>query len=259
MGGIAFGGEYAFDPRATRPHSFQLRAEIVDAASLEQLVDPALRRRRRGFLARTFRLPPAPVPAWLRSRRAEGVLDIARLQAGPFLLEGLRTKLFWDGTHVELAGWKSRFRDADVGARITAELGGAAPRYEAQIRLSHLDWDDGAISSEFNAKTAGFGPELLANLQADGSFAGRSIPLVGQVWDRVSGCFDLTMEKGTPQLRVSCVELAAGAKTYYGYGAVGEAGKGELLLFHDTEELVLSGPLFSQRPAENGGGQQQLR
>jgi hypothetical protein len=55
--------------------------------------------------------------------------------------------------------------------------------------------------------------------------------------------------------------VTAAAKTYYGFGAAAlESGKGDLELFHEGEELRLSGPFFFHTPpAESGGKPQQSR
>jgi hypothetical protein len=257
-GGIPFTGEYSFDPDAPRPHRFELRAELVDAARLERLLEPALRRGRRGLLARTLRLPLPPLPSWLAARRAEGSLEISKLQAGALRLEALRARLYWDGAHVEAPRFEAKLGEAGLSGRLAADLAGPAPRYSAQLHLGQLDWDGGVVSADFRLETNGSGAALLQHLRADGSFAGRSLTLAGRVWDRASGCFQLRIERAAPQVRLCSVELAAGARTYYGFG-LADSGAGELDLFHNGDQLRLSGPFFFRAPPESGGTQQQSR
>lgn len=256
-GGVAFSGEYSFEPRALRPHRFDLRAELVDAARLERLLAPALRRSRRGLLARTLRLPPPPVPDWLAARRAEGAIAIGRLEAGALPLENIRAHLYWDGTHVEAPRLEAHFREAGLAARLWADLAGPVASYSAQVHLSRLEWEGGAVSLDARLRTAGTGPALLQNLRADGAFSARSVTLAGRLWERASGCFELDF----PHVRFTAVEVTAAAKTYYGFGAAAlESGKGDLELFHEGEELRLSGPFFFHAPpAESGGKPQQSR
>ena len=63
------------------PHRFHIAIPETDAAELERLS------RRRwcvtaGFLARTLRLGAAPVPEWLKTRRADGTISIGTLTVG---------------------------------------------------------------------------------------------------------------------------------------------------------------------------------
>ena len=80
IGAIAFTGDYRWEPAAIRPHKFHIAIPRADAAELERLLAPSLVRER-GFLARTLRLSPAPVPDWLKNRRADGTLSIDTLIA----------------------------------------------------------------------------------------------------------------------------------------------------------------------------------
>lgn len=259
-GGIPFTGEYSFEPRAMRPHRFDLRAEAVDVARLERLFSPALQRGRRGLLARTLRLPPPPAPEWLTARRAEGTIEISRLEGASLSLENVRAKLYWDGAHVEAQRLEARLREASLFARLTADLAGPVPSYSAHVHLSHFDWNGALIGSDFRLETFGAGTALLSNLRADGSFTAQSVTLAGRIWERASGCFELRIDRAAPRVRLSAVELTAGARTYYGFGTAAESGKGELHLFHNGEELRLSGPFFFHAsPAEKGGTQQQSR
>lgn len=259
-GGIPFTGEYSLEPRALRPHRFDLRADVVEAARLERLLSPALRRGRRGLLARTLRLPPPPVPEWLEARRAEGSVEIARLEGASLSLENVRARLYWDGTHVEAQRLEARLRETNLSARLTADLAGPVASYNAQVHLSHLDWNGALIDSDFRLETFGAGSALLGNLRADGSFTAQSATLAGRVWERASGCFELRVDRAAPRVRLSAVELTAGARTYYGFGTAAESGKGELHLFHNGEELRLSGPFFFHTPpAAKSGTQQQSR
>ena len=96
-GAISFTGEYRWEPATVRPHKFpHLVIAETDAAELERLWAPTLVRGG-GFLARTLRLGPAPVPVWLKGRRADGTLSIGSLTVGDAKVRIDSARLLWDG------------------------------------------------------------------------------------------------------------------------------------------------------------------
>lgn len=258
-GRTAFSGEYRFSGKGPRPHFLRLSAERIDAGQLEELLSPALRRRR-GLLARTFRFAPPPVPVWLRNRRLAGRLEIARFESAGVILEGVRTAFYWDGPHVELAGFQARYRGAPLEARLVAELGGAGPIFRGRITAAGLGWNGGELNLDAQFRAEGAPRLFAANLRLEGSFSGKSLSLGGRSWERASGCFELVIERGAPRERLPCVELHHDGEAYYGYTMGAETGSPELLLFQNSKELTLAGPLlFGKLRGEGGRAEQQSR
>ena len=80
VGPVDIAGDYRYEPDAVRPHRFHLTIPAIDAAELERLLMPTLRRDQ-GFLARTLGFGRAEIPDWLAralhgwncaDRRADG-------------------------------------------------------------------------------------------------------------------------------------------------------------------------------------------
>lgn len=257
-GGVAFGGEYRFHGKGPRPHFLHLRAERLDAAGLEDLLSPAFRRR--GLLARTFRLGPPPMPVWLRNRRLEGRLEVSRFQTGDVVLNSVRTAFYWDGPQVELAGFQARCREAPVEGRLVAELAGATPAFRGRFALGGLNWNGGELNLDAQFRAEGARPLSPRSLRVEGAFSGKSLSVAGRTWERASGCFELAFERGVTSERLPCVELHQKGVTYYGFTSAAEADRPELLLFHDSEERLLAGPLlFGRAGGESGRSEQQSR
>jgi len=258
-GGVAFAGEYRYVGKGPRPHRLRLRAERVEVSRLADLFAPVLSRRR-GFLARTLRLSPPPAPGWLRNRRVEGRVEIARLEAGGLQLDSVQTAFYWHGTHLELAGFRAICRGATVEGRLMAELGGATASVHGRFATGGLNWKGGTLSLDAGFETQGVDLLRPAILVVHGAFSGKSLDLAGEPWERAAGCFELTLERGTLRERLSCAELRRGGASYYGYTSLAEGGRAELLLFHNGEELLLRGPLLFGKAATAGAqGEQQAR
>src|SRR5207249_4134551 len=70
IGDVEIAGDYRYEPGALHPHRFRLAIPRIDAAELELLLAPTLRRKQ-GFLARTLGFGRAEVPKWLAQRFAD--------------------------------------------------------------------------------------------------------------------------------------------------------------------------------------------
>lgn len=248
MGQVELEGEYSYDADAERPHHFDLLVAALDVTELERLLMPALHRRPRGFLARTLRLGPAPLPVWLAARRAEGTFRVEELVAGAVTLNALRGKAYWDGTSVELIIADSQLKGASLRGRVSVDLRETVPRYQVAAQLSGLNWEGGTVDAEGRLATTGAGTDLPLNSRAEGSFTGRAIRAgPNEEWRTVSGCFEFSMDKGVPRLLLTSIELVRGPDTYYGYGRTTLAGNLEVELFNESEELEMTGTLIPLR------------
>jgi hypothetical protein len=184
-------------------------------------------------------------------------VDISRLEAGGLRLDSVQTAFYWHGTQVELAGFKALYRGAAVEGRLFAELGAVAPLFRGRFAAGGLDWHGGALSLDAQFRTEGGWPLRLADLSVEGAFSGRSLTVGGHSWERASGCFELAFQRVVARERLPCVELHQGGVTYYGYTTAAEAGRSQLLLFNDAEEVLLGGPLLFGKTGDEGSSAEQ--
>lgn len=243
VGGIPVSGDYRLNAAADRPHQFRLAIPAISASDLESLLSPTLYRQR-GFLARTLRLRPGPVPAWLRSRRVAGEFQVGKLQAAGLEFHSITGMLYWDGSAVELPRIEGRFEDSTLTGRLSIDLAGPTPAYRMQGRIRGFSWAEGSLNAEGRMKTSGVGAEVLLNLSAEGEFRARSIRLSP---DRrpaqVNGCYELSMTRGASLLRFPCLEIAQGGRTYWGFGQASLAGELDVELFNSAGNYRLEGTL----------------
>ena len=127
VGEIAFSGDYRWEPAAVRPHKFHLVIPAVDAVELQRVLAPALIRDR-GFFARTLRLGDAPMPDWLKGRRADGTVTIGALLFGE-LMHVDTARLLWDAAQVRLVGMTAHVDQALLAGDLAIDLSGRVPHY----------------------------------------------------------------------------------------------------------------------------------
>ena len=216
IGAIAFTGDYRWEPAAVRPHKFRIAIPEAGAAELERLWSPILARQG-GFLARTLRFGPAPVPDWLKARRADGTFTIGELAMGNSKAAVSHARLLWDGSQVRLAGLDASVEDAHIAGDVTIDLSGRAPRYRFDGKAQEVPYKGGSLDFDGSLSTEGTGADLIANAHAEGSLRGQSIAFNPDADFRtVAACFELL-----PGVRwkISCVEAAQGVDIYTGSGA----------------------------------------
>jgi AsmA protein len=237
-GSIAFTGEYHWDPKAIRPHLFRIAIPEADAAELVRLWTPALVRER-GFLARTLRLSPEPLPDWLKGRRADGTLSVGSLNFGDshFKIDGAR--LLWDGAAVRLLHARARLDQASLNAEIAVDLSGRAPHYHAVGKLADFAYAGGKL--DFEGSLEG---DVLGLARAEGSLRGRAIAFAPDADFRsVTGCFEMITAPAGPRWKLTELEVVEGGEAYYGTGATQPDGRLALeLLGHGRQLHVSSGP-----------------
>ena len=243
-GAIAFTGEYRWDPKAIRPHQFRIAIPEADAAELARLWSPAVVRER-GFLARTLRFSPDPLPDWLKGRHADGTLSIGSLTFGDshFKLDGAR--LLWDGANVRLLHAKAhldqapRLEPASMDGEIALDFSGRAPHYRARGKLLDYAYNGGGLDFEGSLEGDAFG-----TARAEGSLRGRSITFNPDADFRsVAGCFEMLTSAAGARWKLSELEVFEGGESYYGTGVTQSDGRLSLeLLGHGRQLHVTSGP-----------------
>jgi hypothetical protein len=234
-GSIALTGEYRWDPKAIRPHQFHITIPEADAAELVRLWTPALIRER-GFLARTLRLSPEPLPDWLKGRRADGTLSVGSLNFGDshFRIDGAR--VLWDGAVVRLLHAKAHLDQASLNADIALDLSGRSPLYRADGKLTDFAYDGGKL--DFEGSLEG---DVFGSARAEGSVRGRSIAFAPDAdFRNVAGCFEMINAAAGPRWKLTELEVLEGAETYYGTGATQPDGRLALDLLNHGHQLHLS-------------------
>ncbi len=221
-GAIPFTGEYRWEPAAVRPHKFHLVVAEADAAELERLWSPVLVRER-GFLARTLRLGPAPIPVWLKERRADGTLSIESLTVGDSKVHLESARMLWDGESVRLVRVKAQVDLAAVTGDVTLDLTGRSPHYRFEGKLQDVPFGGGKIDFEGNLDADGTGAQLLTNAHAEGRLRGRSVTFAPDADFRtIAGCFEMM---AGPRWKFTGLEVQQGGETFYGTGATQADGR----------------------------------
>jgi len=190
LGSADIEGEYRYEPKAARPHRFRVRVSSFPAAELERILLPSLSRRR-GLLARTLRLA-SPPPDWLRSRRAEGVVEIGALAAADWEWKGIHGKVIWDGLHIKIQDLAAAFNGGTISGDLTIDLSKSAPAYVLDGALRGVAWREGMVEAEGQLRTYGLGADVIANLAGKGCFSARDVVLAPEfALKALSGCFTL--------------------------------------------------------------------
>jgi hypothetical protein len=237
-GKLAFGGEYRYEPGASRPHRLRLRAADWPAAELDRELAPTLRHVP-GLIARAF--GRTALPDWLRQRALEGTVEIGRLNLAGVTLAGVRARLVWNASRVALDNLTAKLNGASVTGTLLANLAGARPSYRVAARVKGLGWQSGRLDADGTLETAGTGAQLLANLKADGSFAGTALDFGQGPWRHSSGTFSLAWSPAG--LILTNLSLRAEDETYTGHGSVQDDGRLLVILSNGTREMRLVGPL----------------
>jgi hypothetical protein len=225
VGAIAFTGDYRWEPAAIRPHKFHLIIPEADAAELQRLLAPALLRDR-GFFARTLRFGDAPVPEWLKTRRADGTVAIGSLTFGDTQVRVETARLLWDAAQVRLVDLGAHIDNAGLAGDLTIDLTGRAPHYRFEGKLNDVAYKDGKLDFEGSLDAYGAGADLLASAHAEGRVHGRYIAFSPDAEFRTAAaCFEVSEQTGGERWKLSSVELTQGTDTYTGSGATQSDGR----------------------------------
>ncbi len=254
-GAIAFTGDYRYEPLATRSHKFHIDIARADAAELERLLAPALVRER-GFIARTLRLGPAPVPDWLKDRRADGTLSIGALTLGDAEAHVEFARLLWDGSLVRLVrlNASASHANADLASGdpatflgdLAIDLSGRAPHFRFDGKLEDVAYKGGRVDFEGSLDADGAGVDLLAGVHAEGCLHGRSIEFAPDTEFRtVKGCFEMTASPAGFHWKLPGIEVLQGSDTYYGTGATQADGRWVLDLANRNRQVHYSSAIAS--------------
>ncbi len=247
-GTIEFTGQYRWEPGAARPHKFHIAIPEVDAAALEHIFSPTLVRQR-GFLARTLRLGSAPLPDWLKARRAEGTLSVDSLTMGDSHARIDTARLLWDGAMVRLVRVNAEIDQAALHGELDVDLAGRSPHYHAEGELRDVAYDGGKLDFEGAVDADGSGAQLLTGMRGKGTMHGRSIAFApGADFRTVDGYFEVQSGADGPRWKFTELEVLQGGDLYYGTGATQADGKLVLDLENQARQVRLIGALLTPVP-----------
>ncbi len=219
LGALALTGDYRYEPAAVRPHKFHLAMPRADAAELERILAPSLIRER-GFIARTLRLSAAPVPDWLKNRRADGTLSIDTLIAPDVEAHLDNARLLWDGPLLRLVRVDARADPASFHGDLAIDLAGHDPHFHFDGKLNDIAYKNGRVDFEGTLDTDGLDGALLANARAEGCLHARTIAFAPDIDFRAAkGCFEMTMSAAGPHWKFPGIEVTQGLDVLYGTGA----------------------------------------
>ena len=245
IGAIAFTGEYHWEPAALRPHKFKIDIPTADAEEIERVLAPTLIRER-GFLARTLRLGPAPIPDWLKARRADGTISVEALTIGDANAQIAGARLLWDGAEVRLARLNGNVEQMAVNGELEVDLAERAPHYRFDGKVDGIPYKGGAIDFEGSLDASGAGVELLTGARAEAHFKGRSIAFAPDAEFRTAaGCIELL---AGPRWKISDLEVTQGVETLTGSGATQADGRLVLELTNRGKPVRYSSVLGAVSP-----------
>jgi len=237
-GNLTFTGDYAYVPNTPRPHRVHLRAADWAAADAEAVCLPALRRGS-SLLARA--LGRNTLPDWLKARHLEGSLQIDDLSVDGARLDGVRSRLEWDGGRVEFPAVEATLGRAAIKGRLAVNLAGSLPAYRFTGQVKNMPWQSGMLSVDGTLATSGVGLQLITNLAAAGAFSGTGLDFGSIPPCRASGNYSLAWARGIPKLTLTGLNLRTEDEVYSGRGATQADGKLLIVLTSGGNELRLAG------------------
>jgi hypothetical protein len=242
-GEIEFSGEYRRVPGAEFPDQLRLGIPKLEAAGLERLLLPSLRRDE-SLLSRALRFGRTRVPAWLASRHAEAAVEIGSLALGETALEKVRAHLRWDGASLEATDVAARSGDGSLAGRLAANLRRPLPSYRLSGRFRNIHWSNGNWDGRGVLQTSGTGEDLLRNLRFEAAFKAGSFPLAADTEATgISGNCAFAMARGLPSFRFSALAMTVGEAAFKGQGGTGPDGRLYLDFSDGQRSLRLSGTL----------------
>ena len=245
--------DYHYEPGAIRPHRVRISFPNLDAAELERLMMPVLRRNR-GLIARAFGFGRSPAPGWLLDRRVDGSVAVDSLHLAGVELQKVQARLIWNGTSLVLADIAGAVDNGTLSGRLTVDVSGNEPLYHFAGRAKSVEWNGGTFDAEAALNTSGTGIALAANLRSEGSFTGQSFddqPL--DQFDSVSGCYALEWAMPAPRLRFSELQMSTGGQLFLGSGTMQDDGRLLIQVSNGSRQLNVTGTLAQLRLDESAG------
>ncbi len=247
VGSVRLEGDYRYDAEAAKPNLLRLRIPELKLAELERLMLPTLRRNE-SFLARTFRRN-SPLPKWLKNRSLDASIQIGSVLNGDARLGQFQAHLEWLGPKITLSDAQLGLDPMRAAGDVTVSLTKALPSYRLSGSIENLAYRDGQLDVDGELETSGIGPNVLLNVQSEGTFEGRQIALApdAQV-DAISGAYRIAPSSGIPRLVLSNLQVALGQDSLVGQGASQADGRIVLELMSGRKPVRLTGMLLPVHP-----------
>ena len=245
-GNIAIEGDYRYEPQMARPHRLHIRIPEADAAELQRLLMPTLRRS--GLLARALSLGRTSLTDWLAGRHLDAAVQIGALHLGGAEVGALQTHLLWDAAKVEFTDIRASLDGGRVTGILTVGLRGNRPTYRLQAHAKGVAWKSGKVDAETVLESSGTGEELVARLHSAGAFVARGLEMEALPdLESVSGTYDMVWAQAAPMLRFTDLQLVSGEETYVGQGATQPDGRLLFQLTSGSKEMHMRGTLAELR------------
>jgi hypothetical protein len=243
LGETAIEGDYRHQPGARYPHRIRCRVERLRAGELERLFMPTLQRQA-GLLSRALAFGRSPLPDWLRTRKAEGTLEIGSFAAQGLDFESVRARWFWQGERLEFTRVSARTAQGRIDGHLSIGVGGREPAYDLGVAVDSMAWRGGMLGGDARLRTSGFGDELLRRMHAEGTFQGRSVALSPDTeLPLVSGCYSASWSGKGPSVELDCLRVGVGTDVLTGHAVAREDGRISVELSGGAHPLRLAGSL----------------
>ncbi len=222
LAGHVVAGEYHYNLDAARKERLRVQTAEVDLADLEKVLGPTLGPR--DFFSR-FRFGHRSTPAWLANRNIEADFAVSDLSIAGNDLGPAKGRCLWLGAAVEVPSIRAQLAEGEIEAQGSISLLDARPRYSFSGRASGLAWKGGRLDVHGLVTTAGFGEDLLRNLQSTGAFEGTDLnPSQDVNFSAVTGNYTLSFDSGWPRLQLTELSAEQAEEAWQGTGSSDKDG-----------------------------------
>jgi hypothetical protein len=115
--------------------------------------------------------------------------------------------------------------EGKIEAQGSISLLNARPRYSFSGRASGFAWKGGRLDVRGLVTTAGFGEDLLLNLQSSGAFAGSDLnPAPDVNFSAATGNYTLSFASGWPHLQLTELSAVESEESWQGTGSSDKDG-----------------------------------
>lgn len=199
-------GDYHYNAALKHPERVHLHLSSADLVQTEAAFEPTLRAQ--GLLAR-LHVGGRAIPSWLASRNLEADVAVDNFTVNRVKLGSLRAHVIWEGPKFRFTSVRLNSPEASVSAWGTLDVVGYLPKYGFNAAVKNFTWRGGLLQAEGTIETSGTGSEALRNLHASGTFSGEDVSLSPEdEFAALSGLFELSLEPGWPDLRLSNVQAS---------------------------------------------------
>ena len=253
-GGVEMAGEYSFGINAQ--HRFHLTAATVDAAALEALFQPVLRRG--GLLAKALNFGRPPEPDWLKDINLDGTLQAGSAALDGFALGRLKTRVIWEGASVRFEGVQFQLPErfsAQAAFRGDAVVDLSKPEadYSLTGKVSGTRWKGSSLEAEGKLLTSGSGTDLWARMKASGTLRMRNVDAAPASIDSLEGDFEWAWDGRNPRLSVPAVAATMGGTKWTGSALAETGGIVVLKLSDGKRTFEASGAVLKGEPLKSTG------